>query len=244
MSRITQETGFLSDLLAQVRAGRLVPAAFQRPYRWAVDDVEDLWASIADQCPVGLFLIWRPPAALPIERLARTRLGPIAVDLGGRPGLILDGQNRLATYAWSMLRPDDPRPDPDAVSPEERAAWYGDRVLTADSRERRVGFVARAEAEGLHHYPPGIVGDIPLLNRTLRARIAAGAALDDPGIDWLDGLGEKLRTTRTVVTTLEEATPEEAFRHFRRINRAGVPMSDADLARTLGLAEAMLQSLT
>lgn len=244
MSRITQETGFLSDLLARVRAGRLVPAAFQRPYRWTPEDVEEFWGSVADACPVGLFLIWKPPAGLPIAPLARPRLGPITVDLDRGPALILDGQNRLATYAWSMLRPDDPRPDPAAVSPQERAAWYGERVLTADSRARRVGFVARAEAEGLQHYPPGIVGDIPLLNRTMRARLAAGADIDDPGFDWLDRLGEKLRTTRTVITTLEEATPEEAFRQFRRINRAGVPMSDADLARTLGLAETMLQSLT
>lgn len=242
MSQIEQSTTFLGDVLNQVRRGRLVPAAFQRPYRWQAADVEELWASIQARCPVGIFLIWQPDPRVAIGPLARTWLGPISVDPDARPALILDGQNRLATYAWSMQRPDDPRPPRAPVSEEEAETWYGDRALVADTLSRTVRFVPRAQADAPHLYAPGIVGDIPLLNRTVRARFAAGQ-VDDDGLEWLDRLGENLRQTRTVVTTLVNATPEEAFHHFRRIMRAGVPMSDADLARTLGLAESLFADL-
>jgi hypothetical protein len=246
MTRITQTTSFLSDILADVRRGRLAPAAFQRPYRWTARDVEELWQSIDEECPVGTFLVWRPKPDVDVAALARQRLGPLIVDPAGRPGLILDGQNRLATYAWSLLGPTDPRPDPgrDDISPEEASVWYGDRVLRADIRQRKVAFIARSDDGPDHLYAPGIVGDIRMMNQTVRARMMAGADIDEPGLDWLDQLGQRLRQTRTIVTTLDGATPAQAFRLFQRIARAGVAVSDDDLARSLGLARPLTDAAT
>ncbi len=159
------------------------------------------------------------------------------------PALILDGQNRLATYAWSMRGPTDPRPDRREVSEEEAAVWYGEDSLVANARDRTVGFVPNRDLDPAVHFAPGIVADTVAMNRTIRQRMAQGVVMDDAAIDWLDEIAIRMRRTRTVVTTLFRVSPEEAFRHFRRINRAGVPMSDADLARTLGLAEEVLRRL-
>src|SRR3546814_3468283 len=97
---IRQESSFLLQLTERVKAGRAVPAAFQRPYVWSEKDIVALWTSIIKGYPLGAFLFWQPPGK-DISEYAQAALGPIRIPELQRPALILDGQNRLVTFARS-----------------------------------------------------------------------------------------------------------------------------------------------
>src|SRR3546814_11644984 len=90
---IRQESSFLLQLTERVKAGRAVPAAFQRPYVWSEKDIVALWTSIIKGYPLGAFLFWQPPGK-DISEYAQAALGPIRIPELQRPALILDGQNR------------------------------------------------------------------------------------------------------------------------------------------------------
>ncbi len=51
MSQIIQESAFLVDVLARVQRNGLIPATFQRPYRWERSDVLDLGAASRTTAP-------------------------------------------------------------------------------------------------------------------------------------------------------------------------------------------------
>src|SRR3546814_8818141 len=73
---IRQESSFLLQLTERVKAGRAVPAAFQRPYVWSEKDIVALWTSIIKGYPLGAFLFWQPPGK-DISEYAQAALGPI-----------------------------------------------------------------------------------------------------------------------------------------------------------------------
>src|SRR3546814_14680724 len=69
-------------------------------------------------------------------------LGPIRIPELQRPALILDGQNRLVTFAWSMT-PYEDEVDPSAPGYD---IWRSGKVLVADPHLETVRFVPEAEA--------------------------------------------------------------------------------------------------
>lgn len=79
--QITQSSGFLFDLLREVRSGTLLPAAFQRPYVWSKQDVEALCDSVLTGFPIGGFLVWEPGTLGDVSQLGRSRLGPVAAKI-------------------------------------------------------------------------------------------------------------------------------------------------------------------
>jgi hypothetical protein len=151
------------------------------------------------------------------------------------PTLILDGQNRLATLAWSVAS-DDRKAEPLAldeagkaeIPASERNIWLAGRTLIADPETRSVRFVDSAEAETGLRFPLAKIFARDLWKH-MRDRINSGTEIPDDELKWLDQVvGDSLREVRYTVTTLERATPAEAFDAFRHIARVGVPMSDAD----------------
>lgn len=214
--RVVTESCLMMDVIADVRAGRVVPAAFQRPYVWTADDVEALWASILKGYPLGSLLMWNPRDP---SIGGTTRLGPIAAASEGRRDIILDGQNRLVTMAWSTTPPDAEVPS-DAPG---HGVWRSGRTLVADPYLRTVRFVDNAEVAGMmmpiHHLSGS-------LNTFLRR--AWRRDEDDRHAHWLDGLGDLQRGARMIKVTIERATPAQARDAFLHIARAGVPMSAED----------------
>src|SRR3546814_11336670 len=103
---IRQESSFLLQLTERVKAGRAVPAAFQRPYVWSEKDIVALWTSIIKGYPLGAFLFWQPPGKA-ITEYAQADLGPISLHIMQRPDVILDGQTRHLTLARSMTPSDN-----------------------------------------------------------------------------------------------------------------------------------------
>ena len=219
---IRSEAGFMLHLVEEVRRGRAVPARFQRPFVWTRGDVIALWTSILRGYPLGTFLMWRPKDA---AVQGRTTLGPIPIDPSPRSSLILDGQNRLVTLAWSMTPPDADVPD-DAPG---RHLFRSGETLVLDPASRSARFVADDAVDGM-------IMPVHLLFEGMSAffRRAWRSDADDAAMAWLDHAGSRLRETRIVTTTIEDATPEQAKEAFLHIARAGVPMSDDDFDRAVG----------
>lgn len=214
--RIETEASFMLDIVKDVQKGRAAPAAFQRPFVWTAADVEALWTSILRGYPLGAFLLWRPKGGMVHSR---PTLGPIPLQPDDRAALILDGQNRLVTIAWSMT-------DPDADLPEGLPGgelFRVGRTLVLDPYERRARFVDFDQVHGMmmpiHH----LFGTIsPFIRKAWRSDD------DNEAMEWLDDQGYRLRSARIVRTTIDGATPEQAREAFLHIARAGVPMSQAD----------------
>lgn len=256
--RIEQHHSFLVDLLRHVQAGRMAPAAFQRPYVWSPQDVEALCDSVLNGFPLGGFLIWRPTVDTDLSNVAGGRLGPLTLgrstDQEPRAchppvDLLLDGQNRLASFAWmgadhqAVERLSD-------LSDAERTTWCSGRTLTADALTRTIRFMTDDEAQASLSLPAHLIAFPlgPALNRAVRQRMdhweqRFGEARTDAAMTWFDTATHAFREARVTHTVLVNATPDEARHAFLRICKVGVPMSQEDFDRAIGWtpAEALSQ---
>lgn len=231
--RIEQSHTFLLDLARQAGSGHLGVAAFQRPYVWTRDDVEAYFASILKGWPTGSFMIWDTAGTGGAETLSRGRLGPIATQADA-PLVLLDGQNRLATFAWSMA--------PESIdttlgyAPAERDTWLSGDVLTIDIEAKRIVFMDPDQAsEGLR-LPFALVARPLLGGRTnfdvVKTLSDRGASND--AINWaFDTVPNTIRSARTVATTVSRATIEEAKGAFLSICRVGQPITEEDFDRAM-----------
>ena len=222
--RIETESLFLMDMIAKVQKNRLAPARFQRPYVWSKEDVIAFWTSIIKRYPMGSVLLWNPVE--PGHHKAPA-LGPIALDSEDDADLILDGQNRLVTLAWSMTPPDAPIP--------ENAAGEGifrtGETLVLDPYVKTVRFMPNNEIDGMimpvHFLFEGF-------NTFMRKTWQSEA--DDEAMVWIDSIGYCMREARIIVTTMLHATADEAREAFLHIARAGVPMRQEDFDAVLSSA--------
>jgi len=238
--QITQSNIFLQTLVKYVQSGRLVPAAFQRPYRWTEEDVMALFDSILLRYPIGAFLFWSPYGQADLTKVGRGRLGPIVSAPDPlRSSLLLDGQNRLASMAWLMRDPAEPLPD--NMSEQELATWGTGKRVVLDLEQERILFVPENEADKGFRMPAQAVFDSRVANRQVRARWDrqwGGYSSDfkNSKMKWLDDSIDAFGFAKVVVTDLENATVEEARDAFRHICKVGVPMSVEDLEASLAWA--------
>ncbi|MYM92503.1 DUF262 domain-containing protein [Duganella vulcania] len=246
--RIEQSSGFLLDFVRHVGDGRVLPAAMQRPYVWTKQDVEAMCDSIMSGFPIGSFLLWQPEQKFDLATIAKHRLGPIHAasdaEAQGRPHyLLLDGQNRLATIAWMMLRDDDPLPnDP---SEAEAQTWLSGERLVLDGVSRSVKFVPADEAAtGLRVPAWTLVSNSRIghadANQLVRNRSNGPwlqqfpeSEIEDFWRLW-DSARDRFKDTRTSQTVIQDASPDEARHAFIRICKVGVPMSVDDFDSAIG----------
>lgn len=242
---IKQRSSFLLTLVREVASGRMLPAAMQRPYVWTKDDVLALCDSILSGFPIGAFLAWAPGPKANLADLARGRLGPIPAATKDTAGynpysLLLDGQNRAATLAWMMHRPDSALPDIPDSAKVERETWLDGEVLVLDWAARAVKFVPKAELEvGLRMPAWTLLGNATedsrisanqhyrRLMRDVWPAYASTTEMDD-FIEFWDKACDKFREAQINITVIESATADEARHAFLRISRVGVPMSQED----------------
>lgn len=216
MIRVEQELDFALSLQRRVMKGDVVPAPFQRPYVWTEEDIENLWQSIAMGLPIGSVLLWRPPGEITGSRL----LGPVRLEPSHRSALVIDGQNRLATLAWSAT-PYDRTVDDDSSG---LSVWRSGRRLVADTIASRVRFVG-PEEDDPWLVPMHVIGES--LQMHLR-RVWDGGDDTLSRVTWLEELEQSLRSARLVVTTIT-ADEREARIAYLRMASAGRPMSPEDL---------------
>ena len=236
--RIQQHSVFLNALVRDAQVGRLVPAAFQRPYVWGRGDVLALLESILAGYPLGGFLLWSPHGKADLSRAGRRRLGPIEASADTKGiSLLLDGQNRLATMAW-MLR-DTSQPLPSDLTDHEREVWGGPDQLMCDLHAQKLRYVAPDE-KGLF-LPIAAVFDSRQAQPMIRDRWStAWSAFSenerDNGLRWFDKVENAFRDARVVATDMEYATAQEAKDAFTHICRVGVPMAAEDFDKALSWA--------
>jgi hypothetical protein len=187
-----------------------------------------MWGSILEGLPIGSFLMWEPPADFDRSTLARHRLGPLPIHDSDPETIILDGQNRLATIAWSLFQD---LPKPDDMSPAERETWDTFDTLVADFDERSIRFVPNCLVTDGPRFSMSKLLDSGEFWPYLRDH---AKRFSDDAINWFDHVSTQVREARVINTMLHRATPEEAKRAFLHICKVGVPMSEADFDAAIG----------
>jgi hypothetical protein len=236
--RIEQNACFLNDLLKDALEGRLVPAAFQRPYVWSKADVVALCESVLEGYPIGGVLVWQPNGKADLGAFSRARLGPVTRSAETPAALLLDGQNRLATFAWMTHLLHE---TPDDLSEAERVTWASGETLIVDLAARAIRFVPVEEATAGFTLPAytlfGGTDGMKIMRERWESAdwLKLSNAERDAGLKWWDAIASpRFMGARLVSTVLENATLEEARKAFLHICRVGVPMSEHDFDAALG----------
>lgn len=242
--KVAQNSIFLGDLVSSVVSGDAAPAAFQRSYVWSADDVESFFSSLLIGLPVGSVLTWTPFGAADISEVSRGRLGPIETA-GAEHSLLLDGQNRLATFAWAMWSglnevpayPDIPYSD------SEKETWMSGRALMADYEQKAVLFSDSPDVTSTA-IPVAYLIDSRRTMAHLRENDPSSGFSDEALNWWIDDVQNSIRSAKIIQTDLERASVEEARSAFLRIAKAGVVMSEEDFDRAVSWsAERSLKGL-
>lgn len=234
---VNPSSGFAYDLVNRVARGEIVPAKFQRPYVWSKDDVLALFNSILMGISIGSFLIWEPSSDMDIDELGRDRLGPTArnktSDYRRATGILLDGQNRLATIAWARHVGPVCENVVAQMSPQEKAIWAAGESLVLDFTSKSICFVPEAEAEvGLRLPLSAVIAQNFTVLRIASQRWERELGIDTKDVDGMIKLyehcGRRFMGARSADITIRNATVEEAREAFLNICRVGVPMSQED----------------
>jgi len=209
-------------------------------------DVEAFCDSILSGFPIGGILLWTPGPKADLEAISKGRIGPISraekVNQSYQYSLLLDGQNRLSTLAWMMLKNHNEMANLDMCSEQERLVWLNpERKLMLDGNTKSIRFVSHQEAaQGLKLPAWTVLLPAKDSNPELRRRWSAweDAGFSDSDINnffkWYDETCNAFRSARLTSTQLIDATTEEARHAFSRICRVGVPMSQEDFDQAIG----------
>jgi hypothetical protein len=129
----------------------------------------------------------------------------------------------------------------------ERATWGSEETLVFDGDSGSVIFVPKALADEGFRLPAWMLMSAISVQQSVAAQKVMRQLYTqwerikpEPEIDQFllkfEAAAEAFRDARVTVTTIEDATAEEARSIFLRICRVGVPMSQVDFDRAVGWA--------
>lgn len=241
--QVAQNTAFLFDVLSRIQSGMFAPAAMQRPYVWTKQDVLDLFNSLLSGFPIGALLLWSPGVHAPLSRYRKGRLANLTFTTETAQSLILDGQNRLSSLAWALVR-DLSSVDPQSIPENERAVWLDGTQLVLDGDSRSFLFIKMEECGALRQFIPAYA----LLGTSMQSffmnRLAGHN--DELWVDFMDYCDQAQRiilSSKVVVSDLVDATADEAKKAFLMICKAGVPMSPEDFEQSTAWVDEPLNTL-
>lgn len=240
-ARSTQTVRLL-DLLTSLRDGNLRVPRFERGFKWSDRRRVDLLDSVYREYPIGAILVWRA---------ARTKLAtlpgiadlPVDADPDGSTDYLLDGLQRLTTIFGALGG---------ALYQERREVNAGHRNLLdstnpSDARWRVAGAripweivfdidsltFSQIPADGA--VPPRTVPLSILLDSFQLQEFRRAADFDKDRVvaRRIDELQAKIRDYMVPVIPLLHEKLEDAIESFRRLNRQGTRMQEADLLRAL-----------
>lgn len=197
-------------LLQLVRDGKIRVPDFQRPLRWRLPHVLDLFDSVYRGFPVGDLLFVKQPAPA-----ARLRVGPVGVDAPAASDayFVVDGQQRITALAGAMLHP-EPRPSGDIY-----AIWFdleAERFVPGRGAQMPPGWI-----------PLNVVADsVALL--TWLADWPYRAERHDL-VQRAIALGKALREYQIPAYIVEGASEDVLRLIFKRVNTSGVAMTESDV---------------
>lgn len=230
--RVTQDMAFVFDLIQGVRVGRLAPASMQRPYVWSKQDVLDLFDSMATQLPIGSICLWQPDTQTSLSASRKSRMATVSTFPDTADKLILDGQNRITTLAWAMTS-DISRVDRNQIPVHEQDVWLDGTLLSLDCQTAQFFFAHPSERSNASRLIVPV--HILLNNENMRdlMELCKGFTPDEMDalsaqLSTFDRVQRQIMSTRIIVSTIFDASLEDAKRVYARICRAGVPISDSD----------------
>ena len=210
------EVKSIQDLLNQIGRDEILLPEFQRGYVWNKDQVRGLARSLYRRHPTGHLLVWRT------YKPSLVRGGAAAGD--GHSLMLLDGQQRLTTL-YVLFRGEAPR----FYEGEE---LFFDLYFNVQTEEFRFWQKTRMEKNpawiGVHEFLSeslaGLLERLPGLDAERQQVLQANLAR----LSRLDQIRNYVYTVDQV--TGDEFGVDEVVEIFNRVNRAGTPLTKADLA--------------
>ncbi|MCP3963399.1 MAG: DUF262 domain-containing protein [bacterium] len=206
------EVKSIQDLLSQIRRGEILLPEFQRGYVWTRDQVRGLTRSLYRRHPSGHFLIWRT------YKPSLARGGQASAD--GHSLMLLDGQQRLTTLYVLF--------EGKAPPFYEGESLFFDLYFNVQTEEFRFW------QKTLMHNNPAWIGVYEFLSEGLNDLVQRLDELDEVIRQNLGRLSQldKIRNYTYTVDQVsgDEFTVEEVVDIFNRVNKAGTPLTKADLA--------------
>lgn len=227
----------LSDLLKDVRNGRIGLPDLQRPFVWRDNKVRDLFDSMMKGFPIGYIMLWESPLEYD-DKKESIGLGEKAYK--APKDLVIDGQQRLTALVASM---------------------YGEVVKDRNFKERRIRISYKPETRDFDVWTSATQRDAEYIpdiselflakeqNNTVKFRKAFIQSLNDSrqrrGVSELseeaeDRIEESINALLSLETyqipTLEinhSTTEEDVADIFVRVNSAGQKLTENDFILTL-----------
>jgi hypothetical protein len=208
LSRLSTETPFFQDLIADIKRGQIKIPQFQRKFVWKEEQAFKLLDSIKNNYPIGSLLIWRTNVKLAAERNIGNFQLPQTDDMLPTD-YVLDGQQRITVIYSSIGAPSNT----DGFSPGYDLA--------------NEEFVPLGEVSGPTIFPLRWIYDT---TNMLNFRTALLARTDGNELQpRLDKIVDAFTKYRIPVVTLKELTIQEVCPIFERINSSGTKLSIYDL---------------
>lgn len=216
MQKYTVNQCFVSNILSWVQEKEIAIPEIQRPFVWDSTKVRDLMDSLYKGFPIGYIIAWKNPDV---------RLKDGTISKGKK--VLIDGQQRITAL---------------------RAAMLGENIINKDYKEERIKIafnpLASDSEQFFDTWTPAIAKNpiwIPDISTALRTESALfdiedGYCERNSGVDRRI-IREKLKRLsgikQTQVGFIEldsDLDIEEVTSIFIRINKSGVPLSQADFA--------------
>lgn len=231
--KIVQDMEFVFNLINKIKLGRVAPAVMQRPYVWSKQDVLELFDSMANDLPIGSLCLWGSDPKTNLQVSRKARMANFSTFSDSANLLILDGQNRLATIAYALAN-DLHLLDRGTIPQHEQDVWLDGSTLSFDCSNQQFLFALPHDLADPHRL---IVPMHILLNGKETAfllnhfRNSPSGLVDvfDAQFASLDRVRSRIMSSRVIVSTIHNATLEQAKYVFLRLCKAGVPISESDL---------------
>lgn len=102
---VKPEKSRLTNLLEEIRKGKIVVPKFQRDYVWNTKQRLELFDSISKGFPIGSLLFWAPEES---EFGYNNEIGPYKLELNSdKYSYIIDGYQRITTLFSAMTNPEE-----------------------------------------------------------------------------------------------------------------------------------------
>ncbi len=199
-------------LIGRVLEGEIRVPPFQRPLRWAADDVVKLFDSILKGYPIGSLLFWKHTFEASSLHIGNAHAEVPATSDGW---YIVDGQQRTTALAASLLDLDQ----------------RGDKrwTLRFDPTTNRFLSGPAEPADRGRHVPLTVLGDLRRLGKWFQK----GCELDDDGQRRVEEVQQRLLDYEIPAYVTETKDADALRAVFARMNSTGVRMRADEVFQAL-----------
>ena len=202
----------LVKLVDRLLAGEILLPDIQRDFVWSGSKVPRLLDSLYNEWPVGSILLWQTALDVPIKSTAVIQGTPV----GLKPGILLDGQQRMTTLARVMA--------PEKVPVDQRAP---DIRFHPGQKQFRTANAVSAK------YPAWLKVSAILADgaqfRELLKPLELDNETEDTYYEVISDVAKRIRDYHLPVQTITVDDYETVAEIFNRVNTGGKPLSKGDL---------------